>query len=61
MTDLPQDITAYHDPAVDDYNWRLDAYRSYLLAIRMKALAIGSIGPATPAEMYWAEAYGQIP
>lgn len=43
------------------YNWRLDAYRCYLLALRLKALAIGSIPPASPAEMYWAEAHGVIP
>lgn len=61
MTDLPNDIIAHHNPAVDAYNWRLDAYRSYLLAIRMMALAIGSVRPATPAEMYWQEQHGQIP
>lgn len=56
---LPHDVAHYftHDP---DYNWRVDAYHSYLLAMRLKGLAIGSIRPATPAEMYHAEIHGQI-
>lgn len=57
---LPHDVAhfALQDPT---YNWRLDAYHCYLLAMRLKGLAIGSIGPTTPAEMYWAEAHGVIP
>jgi hypothetical protein len=43
------------------YNWRTDAFQSYLYALRMKALAIGSLRPATPAELYWQELHGQIP
>ncbi len=56
--DLPHDVAHYHQP--DDYPWRLDAYRSYLFALRMKALAIGARRAATPAEMYWQEAHGTI-
>lgn len=55
--ELPHDVVAYE---AADYPWRLDAYHCYLLALRMKALAIGSLRPATVAEMYWAEAHGQI-
>jgi hypothetical protein len=43
------------------YNWRVDAFQSYLYALRMKALSVGSIRPATPAELYWQELHGQIP
>lgn len=58
--DLPHCVATYETPD-SDYPWRLDAYRCYLLALRLKALAIGSIRPATPAEMYWAEMHGQTP
>ena len=39
---LPQDVATFHheDP---DYNWRIDAYRCYLLAYRIKALATGKV------------------
>ena len=57
---LPHDVAAYHDPATDPYNWRLDAYLCYLLAIRLKSIAIGATRPATPNELYWAESHGQI-
>lgn len=43
------------------YDWRLDALRSYHLAMRLKAIAIGSMRPTTPAELYWAEMHGVIP
>jgi hypothetical protein len=57
---LPYDVATY--PSFHpDYNWRIDAYYCYLLAIRLKALAAGSIRPATPAELYWQEHHGQIP
>lgn len=56
---LPHDV-AHHDRPDPDYNWRLDAYRCYLLAYRIKALATGKVRPATPAEMYWEEARGAI-
>ena len=56
--DLPHDVASFE--TAPDYNWRLDAYRSYLFALRMKALAIGALRAATPAEMYWQEAHGQI-
>lgn len=59
-SDLPHDVATYDTPDAT-YPWRLDAYRCYLLALRMKGLAIGSIRPSTPAEMYWAEAHHQIP
>jgi hypothetical protein len=55
---LPHDVIHY---STTDYPWRHDAYRCYLLALRMKALAIGSIQPTTPAELYWAERHGVIP
>jgi hypothetical protein len=55
---LPHDVSHYE---TTDYPWRHDAYRCYLLALRMKALAIGSIRPTTPAELYWAERHGVIP
>lgn len=45
---------------VSDYDWRIDAFQSYQHAIRMKALAIGSMRFQTPAEMYWQEQHGQI-
>lgn len=57
--ELPHDVIHYETPD-PDYPWRLDAYRCYLLACRLKALAVGSLRPATPAELYWAEAHGQI-
>jgi hypothetical protein len=59
-TPLPHDVTHYETPDAT-YPWRIDAYRCYLLALRMKALAIGSIRPTTPAELYWAERHGVIP
>lgn len=43
------------------YNWRADALASYHLAYRLKAIAKGTVRPATPAEMYWAESHGAIP
>jgi hypothetical protein len=43
------------------YNWRLDAYRCYLLAYRLKALAAGFLRPTTPNELYFAEQHGAIP
>jgi hypothetical protein len=55
---LPHDVIHYE---THDYPWRIDAYRCYLLALRFKALAAGSIRPSTPAELYWAERHGQIP
>jgi hypothetical protein len=57
---LPHDVAHYETPD-PTYNWRLDAYRCYLLAIRLKALRVGSIRPASPAEVYWQELHGQIP
>lgn len=57
-SDLPHDVAAYE--TTPGYNWRLDAYGSYLFALRMKALAIGAQRSATPAEMYWQEQHGQI-
>jgi hypothetical protein len=57
---LPHDVASYHHPD-PDYNWRIDAYHCYLLAIRLKSIAIGATRPATPNELYWAEAHGQIP
>ena len=57
---LPHDVL-HHAIQDAQYPWRIDAYRSYLLAIRCKALAIGSVRPSTPAEFYWAEAHGVIP
>lgn len=57
---LPHDVTHFHHTDAT-YNWRLDAYHCYLLAMRLKGLAIGSIRPATPAELYWTESHGQIP
>ena len=57
-SDLPHDVAAYETAA--DYNWRLDAYGSYLFALRMKALALGSRRFETLPEMYWQEAHGQI-
>jgi hypothetical protein len=55
--ELPHDVIHYE---TTDYPWRIDAYRCYLLALRMKGLAIGSIRPSTPNELYWAESHGQI-
>lgn len=57
---LPHCVANYpsHDP---DYPWRLDAYRCYLLAIRLKSIAIGATRPSAPSEMYWAEQHGAIP
>lgn len=56
---LPHDVATYGtDP---DYNWRLDAYHSYLLAMRLKALAIGSMRPSSVWEFYYCEAHGVIP
>ena len=43
-----------------DYNWRLDAYCSYLFALRMMALAVGSRLFETLPEMYWQEQHGLI-
>ncbi len=59
-SDLPHDVL-HHAIQDAQYPWRIDAYRCYLLAIRCKALAIGSVRPSTPAEFYWAEAHGVIP
>lgn len=42
------------------YDWRADALASYTYALRMKALAIGSIRFATLPEMYWQEHHGVI-
>ena len=58
--DLPHDVATYTTPD-PDYPWRLDAYRCYLRAMRLKALAIGSIRPASPVEMYHVEHHGMIP
>lgn len=59
-SDLPHDVAHYASPD-PDYPWRKDAYQSYLLAYRLKALAKGSARPSTPAEMYHAEMHGVIP
>jgi hypothetical protein len=56
--ELPHDVLHYQ---VHDYPWRIDAYRCYLLAIRLKSIAIGATRPATPNELYWAERHGVIP
>ena len=58
--ELPHDVK-HHGVESDPYNWRLDAYRCYLLALRMKALQIGAVRPSTCFEMYWCEANGAIP
>jgi hypothetical protein len=56
--ELPHDVATYE---TQDYPWRIDAYRCYLLAIRLKSIAIGATPPSTPAEFYWAERNGVIP
>ena len=43
------------------YDWRQDSYQSWLLALRWCAIRCGSIRPARPLELYWAEAAGVIP
>jgi hypothetical protein len=43
------------------YNWATDAKACWDLAIRMKALRIGSRRAATPWEFYWLEGQGLIP
>lgn len=43
------------------YDARKDGLSSWLLAIRWKSITAGVRRPATPAEMYWAEAAGVIP
>ena len=43
------------------YDWRIDAYESWALAIRWKGITRGVIRPQRPLEMYWAEAAGAIP
>lgn len=43
------------------YDAAKDGLDSWALAIRWKSITIGSRRPATPAEMYWAEAAGVIP
>lgn len=43
------------------YDWRADAIACYHLALRMKALAIGSMRFSTIPEMYWQERHGVIP
>lgn len=59
LSALPHDVATYEaDP---DYNWRLDAYHSYLLAMELKALAVGSRRPRTVWEVYWCELHGVIP
>jgi hypothetical protein len=58
--ELPHDVANYQTPD-PDYPWRIDAYRCYLLAIRLKSIAIGATPPSTPAEFYWAERNGVIP
>jgi hypothetical protein len=55
---LPHDVIHY---STTDYPWRIDAYHCYLLAIRLKSIAIGATRPATPNELYWAERHSQIP
>jgi hypothetical protein len=57
---LPHDVANYATPD-PDYPWRLDAYRCYLLAYRLKALAAGFQRPTTPGELYYAERHGAIP
>lgn len=56
---LPHDVATYETPS--DYNWRVDAYHSYLLAIHLKALAIGAKQFQTISEMYFQESHGVIP
>lgn len=43
------------------YDWRADALASWHLAIRMMALACGSMQFATLPELYWIESKGGIP
>ena len=43
------------------YDWHQDALACFHLAIRLKALAIGSIRFQTIPEMYWQESHGVIP
>ena len=43
------------------YDWRSDALASYTLAMRLKALAVGSRPFQTIPEMYWQELNGVIP
>lgn len=43
------------------YDWRSDAIASYGLAMRLKALAIGSRCFQTIPELYWQELNGAIP
>jgi hypothetical protein len=43
------------------YEARRDGLESWLLAIRWKSITLGARRPASPAEMYWAEAAGMIP
>ena len=56
--DIPHDVAVYE--TAPDYNWRLDAYGSYLFALRMMALAVGSRLFETLPEMYWQEQHGLI-
>lgn len=43
------------------YDWRSDALASWHLAIRMMALACGSVQFKTCAELYFVESRGGIP
>lgn len=43
------------------YDWHSDSIASYALAMRLKALAIGSRRFQTIPELYWQEQNGAIP
>jgi hypothetical protein len=43
------------------YDWERDSIECWKLAIRLIAIQRGFRRPATPAEMYLAEAKGSIP
>lgn len=43
------------------FDWRADALASWTLAIRMMALAVGSVSFQTVTEMYFVESRGGIP
>lgn len=44
-----------------EYDWRADAIASWHLALRMMALACGSVQFKSLPELYWQESKGVIP